>query len=88
MVSFNPYMRPSIDECLEHPFFDKIRRPIFETPSQKVINIEAIDSETAEAPPSMTLLKNIIREEVEFFRQKRKEEGSQHLMKPFTPSKQ
>lgn len=31
MVEFNPYMRPDIDECLAHPFFEKIRRPIYES---------------------------------------------------------
>lgn len=34
MVSFNPFLRPTIEECLEHPFFEKIRKPVFEVQAE------------------------------------------------------
>ena len=71
MVSFNPYMRPNIEECLAHPFFEKIRRPVFETQSSTIINLEEIDSDALTAPPNMAKLKKIITEEVKYFRGKR-----------------
>lgn len=27
VLVFNPYFRVTIDECLEHPFFKKVRKP-------------------------------------------------------------
>ena len=47
MVSFNPYMRPKVEECLEHPFFVKLRQPAFETSSPRVINLVELDAESA-----------------------------------------
>jgi serine/threonine protein kinase len=25
MLVFNPFLRPSIDECLDHPYLDKVK---------------------------------------------------------------
>lgn len=39
MLEFNPYMRPTIEECINHPFFDKIRNPNAFQVSPRVIDI-------------------------------------------------
>jgi hypothetical protein len=57
MVSFNPYIRPTVEECLAHPFFTKIRRPAFESRASKVIDIKEIDSDSLIVQPSMATLK-------------------------------
>jgi serine/threonine protein kinase len=73
MLSFNPYLRPHVEDCLEHPFFSKLRRPVFEVNAPHAINLEEIDSDLKQnAPPlNMATLKRIIIEEVKFFRNKR-----------------
>ena len=30
MLTFNPFLRPDIDFCLAHPYFDEIRNPNLE----------------------------------------------------------
>ena len=47
MVQFNPYFRPSIQECLNHPFFAKVRRPHHETiaPHQIELVIDKLDND-------------------------------------------
>lgn len=40
MVSFNPFFRPSIEECLEHPYFNRVRRINTEIVSENYIEIE------------------------------------------------
>lgn len=27
MLVFNPYFRPSVEECLDHPYFKKMKNP-------------------------------------------------------------
>ena len=27
MLQFNPYFRPTVDECLEHPYMKEVRMP-------------------------------------------------------------
>lgn len=40
MLVFNPYLRPSIDQCLAHPYFDGIREPVRENPCPKKVVME------------------------------------------------
>jgi serine/threonine protein kinase len=37
ILVFNPYFRINLDECLEHPFFKKLRKPEKEMISEEVI---------------------------------------------------
>lgn len=37
---FNPYFRISIEECLSHPFFKKVRKPEKEAEEAKSITFE------------------------------------------------
>ena len=85
MVSFNPYMRPTIEECLSHPFFEKIRRPVFESQANEVIDIHEIDSDSIGQAPTMTILRKLIMQEIKFFQQKRLEDGPTHIHKPYVP---
>lgn len=80
MIQFNPYLRPHVEECLDHPFFAKLRRPAFEVTAPHAINLEEIDSDLKanQGPLNMNMLKRIILEEIKFFRNKRMREGQQH----------
>ena len=60
MVSFNPYVRPTIEECLSHPYFASIRKIMFESTAPAVIDIHEIDGHSLAEPPSMHTLKKII----------------------------
>ena len=42
MLEYNPYFRPSADECLNHPYFDNLRDKFLEAPAKvkPVINTE------------------------------------------------
>jgi hypothetical protein len=64
MVSFNPYLRPTAEECLAHPFFKDLTPPHFEGPSPAVINVLELDGENMNGPPSMTILKRLIIDEI------------------------
>lgn len=56
---------------MSHPFFDKIRRPVFESSAHAVINLKEIDSELVMVTPSMTSLKKMLAQEIRFFKAKR-----------------
>jgi mitogen-activated protein kinase 1/3 len=40
MLQFNPYFRITVDEALEHPFLEKVRKPEKEIFSKDAITIE------------------------------------------------
>jgi serine/threonine protein kinase len=63
MLNFNPYFRITIEECLEHPFFKKVRKPAKEVAVEKEIQIdfekEALDKKK---------LRNLFLEEVNIWK--------------------
>lgn len=68
MVQFNPFFRPSIEECLAHPYFSKIRKPHVEVESENPVEVE-IDK--LEYEPNCEQLRDILLEEADFFKEKR-----------------
>jgi hypothetical protein len=40
MLIFNPYFRPSVDECLNHKYLDAVRVSAYEVESEKEIYLE------------------------------------------------
>ncbi len=40
ILVFNPYFRISVDECLAHPFFRKVRKPEKEVTAAEVVVFE------------------------------------------------
>lgn len=81
-------MRPNVEECLSHPFFEKLRRPSFESTAPSIVNLDEIDSdESSNIPLNMNTLKRIISDEIKFFKHKRVRDGIQHITRPFHPSK-
>ena len=46
MIHFNPYLRPTVIDCLEHPFFESLRRPSFEMSAPGIINLEELDADS------------------------------------------
>jgi serine/threonine protein kinase len=40
MLLFNPFFRLTIDECLDHSFFKRCRKPEKEQEAQEVIKLE------------------------------------------------
>lgn len=40
ILVFNPYFRMSIEECLEHPFFKKVRKPEKEVTATEPIKFD------------------------------------------------
>jgi mitogen-activated protein kinase 1/3 len=40
MLNFNPYFRITIEECLEHPFFKKVRKPTKEVTVENEVRID------------------------------------------------
>lgn len=47
MVQFNPFFRLSVAECLEHPFFEKVRKPSQEEVATNpiLIELDSLDKE-------------------------------------------
>jgi len=40
ILVFNPYFRISVDECLDHPFFKKVRKPEKELTAKEIIKFD------------------------------------------------
>jgi len=40
MLAFNPFFRLTIDECLNHSFFKKCRKPIKEQEAKEIITLD------------------------------------------------
>lgn len=47
-----------------HPFFEKIRKPVFESQAHEVIELHEIDSESSLTVPTMTILRRLIAQEI------------------------
>ena len=40
MVQFNPYLRPTVEQCLASPYFDKVRNMYQVVDAQKQVQLE------------------------------------------------
>ncbi len=69
MVAFNPYMRPTVEEALAHPFFHNIRKSVFESEARNVIELQEIDGDNA--PPTLAVLKKLVLNEIKYYKEKR-----------------
>ena len=76
MLEFNPFLRPTIEECISHPFFDKIRNPATLAINPNIIDL-VIDHEDQSV--TMADLRTIIQQEMAFFKAKRMREGPWHI---------
>jgi hypothetical protein len=85
MLAFNPYMRPSFQECFAHPFFSNLRKPELESIAPCAINLKEIDSDDVREPPTLAQLKKLVMQEVKFFKVKKETEGTTHILKPYKP---
>jgi len=56
MVLFNPFFRFNIEECLEHPFFEKIRRKEREVKHATMVDV---DLDKLEEEPDIKTLRKI-----------------------------
>lgn len=54
MISFNPFFRPSIDECLAHPFLKNVKKTNLDL--DNVIKVE-IELDKLDSDPSIQFLK-------------------------------
>ena len=68
MVTFNPFFRISIQDCLAHPFLEKVRKPVQEAAPNKSIIIE-LDSQDKEF--TIKELKVILTKEIHYFKEKK-----------------
>jgi mitogen-activated protein kinase 1/3 len=71
MLNFNPYFRITIEECLDHPFFKRVRKPAKEVAVEKEIQID-FEKETLDKKK----LRTLFLEEVNFWKIKNTEEAS------------
>ncbi|CDW81928.1 mapk-related kinase [Stylonychia lemnae] len=77
MIQFNPYLRANAEECIYHPYFDKIRvSEILDTIMPRVVQLQ-IDND--EVRLSIDEMKQIIIQEIEFFKLKRLQQGIKHI---------
>lgn len=83
MLSFNPYMRPTIEECLSHEYFSELRRLELESTSPCAIKIKEIDSDDLKEALTIPVLKKIVLNEIKFFKNKRKQDGINSIKKPY-----
>jgi serine/threonine protein kinase len=82
MLEFNPFMRPTVEECLSHPYFEVIRNPTVLSFSPRVIDI-LIDHDNQNL--NLADLKAIIVQEINFFKLKRIQDGPDHINKIYCP---
>jgi len=78
MVAFNPFFRLTIEECLAHPFFAKIRRKERETKQDNMVDI-ALDK--LEEEPDIKTLRKICVAEINHFKQLKEQYGAAEFMK-------
>ena len=67
MLVFNPYFRPTIEECLEHPYLKKVRQVQSEQVSEREIFLEL----EKEQDLNIYRLRELFLEEVSHFKSKR-----------------
>jgi len=63
ILVFNPYYRLSLEECLKHPFFTKVRKPEKETFDTEKINLEFENKEL-----TRDMLRQLFIEEIKLFK--------------------
>ena len=59
ILVFNPYFRMTLKECLDHPLFDKVRRPMPESFAEKPIELEFEKMELDKSTLRQLFLKEI-----------------------------
>lgn len=64
MVQFNPFFRPSIEECLSHPYFNRVRKLEKEETANNNIEIEL---DKMDGEPNLNYLGTILEGEIDFF---------------------
>jgi hypothetical protein len=64
ILVFNPYFRMSIEECLDHTFFKKVRKP-----EKEVIAVETIMFDWEKEHMDRVKLREHFVEEILFFKQ-------------------
>ena len=66
ILVFNPFFRLSIDECIAHPFFDKVRKPAKEVISATPIAFD-FEQEDLDTPR----LRKLFIEEIMYYKEQR-----------------
>ena len=67
MIQFNPFLRPSIEECLAHPFLAKVRKRENEVLPEKIVEL---DIDKVEKELAFKELHAILVEEITAFKKK------------------
>eukprot|EP00347_Sterkiella_histriomuscorum_P001506 403371772 len=77
MIQFNPYLRSTVDECISHPFFDRIRNAeLLQKLNPQIVKLQIDETDVQ---PTIEELKNVIQQEITFFKFKRLQQGPQHI---------
>ena len=76
MVQFNPFFRYTIEDCLAHPYFKKIRRKDREIKQETMVDISLDKFE--EEPDIMTLRKICI-QEINHYKKLKEQYGVEHF---------
>jgi mitogen-activated protein kinase 1/3 len=67
ILVFNPYFRASIEDCLEHPFFKKVRKP-----EKELIAVDIIKFDWEKEHLDRQKLREHFVEEIMFFKEFKK----------------
>ena len=66
ILVFNPYFRKTLDECLDHPFFKKLRKP-----EKEMVAAEAIKFDWEKETLDKKKLREHFVEEILFFKERK-----------------
>jgi len=77
MTQFNPFFRLSIEECLAHPFFSKIRKKDREVKQENMVDI---DLDKLEEEPDIRMLRRICVQEISHFKKLKELHGAAEFM--------
>lgn len=77
MIQFNPFLRPNIEECLNHPFLAKVRKPEREQRFTVKINLDIDKIEE----PTLKQLRDFCIREIQYYRQKKETLGPEFINK-------
>lgn len=77
MIQFNPFFRPSVEECLAHPYFTKIRKAEKEVKSE---NLVELDIDKAETEMSIKELRKIVVSEIAYYKKKKLQYGAANFL--------
>ena len=77
MVQFNPFFRMSVEECLAHPFFSKIRRKDKEITQENMVDITL---DKLEEEPDIKMLRKICLKEINHFKKLKDTYGAAEFM--------